>query len=147
MGVFVKKGVAKPDVSSVEAFRRTFLNARSVSVPVGTGGPVSEYSIRLFERLGIAEVIKAKNVAVDLGTEYPLAVARGDAEVGLTQMSVILATEGVDLAGPVPDEIQNYTIYVVAVSKNSKAPEAVQSFVAFLTSPKVRAVLKSKGLE
>ena len=147
LGVVVKKGATKPDVSTVEAFKRTFLNARTVAVPVGTGGPASEYSMRLFERLGIAEEIRAKNVAANLGDQYPLAVSRGDAEVGFTQKSVAGTSEGLELAGPIPEELQNYTLYVTALPRNAKEAGATKAFVEFLMSPRATAALTARGLD
>jgi molybdate transport system substrate-binding protein len=145
LGVFVKKGAPKPDISTVEAFKRAFTNAKAVSVPVGRGSPVAAFAEPLFERLGMTAMIKAKNKAID--GRYLEFVANGEADIGLSQMTVTLATAGVDSAGPLPKDIQYYTVYTAAIPKHAKEAEAARAFVQFLTSPKAAAALKTRGLE
>src|SRR5262249_4111869 len=112
VGVFVKKGAPKPDISSVEMFRRSMLAARSIGWnDPAAGAPVSLYMIALFERLGIAEAMKQKTVTFKQRSERFEAVARGDVEIGFNQISEILAAAGVDLVGPLPDPIQNFTLF------------------------------------
>jgi molybdate transport system substrate-binding protein len=147
IGAFVKKGASKLDISSVEAFKRTFLAARSIAVPLGAGNPVGVYAVGLFDRLGIAAELKPpKNV--NAGGGSPLqAVAKGDAEIGFTAITEVIAEPGVDFVGPLPAEIQNYIVYTTAVPANSKERAATKALIEFVTSPRSIAILKSKGLD
>lgn len=155
-GVFVRKGAAKPDIGSVEAFKRAFLNARSIALfdPAG-GGPTAVYGARLFDQLGISAALKPK-IKHPTGGAAPLKpissplfelVANGTAEIGLAQISGTLAAPGVDLVGPVPAEIQNFTIFTTVIPENAREPAAAKALIEFLTSPKATSVQKSKGLE
>jgi molybdate transport system substrate-binding protein len=146
IGVFVKKGAARPDISSVEAFKRTFVNARSIAVPLRAGDPVGVYAVGLFDRLGITAELVPKNVVAGGGSPIR-AVARGDAEIGFQQISEIVAEPGVDFVGPMPTEIQNYTVFTAAAPANSKERGAAKAFIEFLTSARAIAILKSKGLD
>jgi molybdate transport system substrate-binding protein len=147
IGVFVKKGAAKPDIRSVKAFKRTFLNARSIAVPLGAGNPVGIYAVGLFDRLGIAADLRPpKNVTAGGGGPFQ-PVARGDAEIGFTQMSEVIVEPGVDFVGPLPAEIQNYTVYAAAVPANAKERGAAKALLEFLRSARGIAILKSKGID
>jgi molybdate transport system substrate-binding protein len=146
IGVFVRKGAIKPDVGSVDAFKRALLEARSIAVNVNPANPVAGYAIRLFDRLGIAAELKPKNI-VGGGGNALQAVARGDAEIGFTQVSEVIAEPGVDLVGPLPAEIQNYTVFTAAIPANAKERGAAKALVEFLSSPRSIAILKSKGLD
>jgi molybdate transport system substrate-binding protein len=154
-GVFVKGGAAKPDISSVEAFKRAFLDAGSIALsnPAG-GGPTGLYSARLFDRLGISAELKPKvKIPGAARAGQPVAaplfelVAKGDAEIGLAQISETVAAPGVELVGPVPVDIQNFTIFTTAIPANAKELVAAKALIDFLTSPKATSVLKSKGLD
>jgi molybdate transport system substrate-binding protein len=147
IGAFVKKGAAKPDISSVEAFKRAFINARSIAVPLGVGNPVGVYAVGLFDRLGIAADLRPpKNV--NAGGGSPLqAVARGDAEIGFTQITEVVAESGVDFVGPLPADIQNYTVYTAAVPAKAQERGAAKALIEFLMSARAIAILKSKGLD
>jgi molybdate transport system substrate-binding protein len=146
IGVFVTKGAAKPDIGSVDAFKRALMGARSIAVPVAPANPVAVYAVRLFDRLGIAAELKPKNVVV-VGSSPIQAVARGDAEIGFTQTSEVIAAPRVDFVGPLPAEIQNYTVFTTAAPTNSKEPGAAKALIEFLMSARAVTVLKSKGLE
>jgi molybdate transport system substrate-binding protein len=147
-GVFVKKGAAKPDISSVDAFKRTLLNAKSVALsdPAG-GGPVGIYATGLFERLGISADVKPKLRLVGGGLAPVEPVAKGEAEIGLSTISEILPAPGVELVGPLPAEIQSFIVYTGAIPGTAKEPAAAKALLDFLISPRVTPVLKSKGLE
>jgi molybdate transport system substrate-binding protein len=146
IGVFVRKGAIKPDVGSVNAFKRALLEARSIAVNVNPANPVAGYAIRLFDRLGIAAELKPKNI-VGGGGNALQAVARGDAEIGFTQISEVIAEPGVDFVGPLPAEIRNYTVFTAAIPANSKEQGAAKALIEFLASPRSIAILKSKGLD
>ena len=109
VGAFVRKGAAKPDISSADAFKRAMLAARSIAYPDPAGGGASGiYVASLLERLGIAAEMKPKTKLSTLGTLYA-SVASGDVEIGFNQVSEILAQPTVELAAPLPAAIQNYT--------------------------------------
>jgi molybdate transport system substrate-binding protein len=109
VGAFVRKGAAKPDISSADAFKRSILAATSITYPNPSGGGASGiYVASLLERLGIAAEMKQKTKLSTLETLYAI-VASGDVEIGFNQVSEILAQPTVELAGPLPPAIQNYT--------------------------------------
>lgn len=143
IGVGVRRGARKPDVSSVEAFKRALIEAKSIAyLRVGSG----IYIAGLVERLGIAGAIKSKvtRPESDIVSEQ---VAKGDIELGLVVITQILTTPGVELAGPLPAEIQSYVMFTGGVSANSREPEATRQLIQFLTSPRATAVIKSQGME
>jgi molybdate transport system substrate-binding protein len=140
VGVAVRAGAPKPDISSVEAFKQTLLNAKSVGYLATAGVP------QLVERLGIADAIKSKVTvpSTDIVSEL---VAKGELELGVVVMTQILTTPGVEPVGPLPPEIQFYTVFVGGVSANSKAPDAARALLKFLTGPAAIPVIKSQGME
>jgi molybdate transport system substrate-binding protein len=148
VGLFVRKGAPKPDISSVEAFKRTMLAAKSIgwNDPVA-GAPVSIYMIGLFERLGIADAMRPKTVAFKQRSERFDAVARGDVEIGFNQISEIIAAQGVDLVGPLPAEIRNYTLFAGGIVASSKEQEAANALLRFISSPTALMTWKPKGFE
>jgi molybdate transport system substrate-binding protein len=148
VGVFVRKGTAKPDISSAEAFKRAMLNARSVALADPfAGGPVGAYAIHLFEQLGIGWDVRPKLKLVGGGAAPTAPVVRGEAEIGLTTISEILAAPGLDMVGPLPPSIQYFVAYTTAVPATAKQPAAAKALIEFLNTPKAISIFKSKGLE
>lgn len=148
VGVFVRKGAARPDISSVDAFKRALAAAKSIGYnDPAAGAPVSIYLLGLFERLGIAADMKAKTVVFKQRSERFAAVARGDVEIGFNQISEIVAAPGVDLIGPLPAAVQRYTLFAAGIVASSKPQDAGRAFVAFIASPEARAVWQAKGFE
>jgi molybdate transport system substrate-binding protein len=148
IGVFVRKGAPKPDISSVEAFKRTLLAAKSIGYnDPAAGAPVSIYLIGAFERLGIIEQMKPKTVVFKQRSERFAAVSRGDVEIGFNQISEILAVPAVELVGSLPAVIQNYTVFTAAIVASTKQPDAAKAFVHFIASPAAAAIMKVKGFE
>jgi molybdate transport system substrate-binding protein len=147
VGAFVRKGAAKPDISSADAFKRAMLAARSIAYPDPAGGGASGiYVASLLERLGIAAEMKSKTRLATLATLYA-SVASGDVEIGFNQVSEILAQPTVELVGPLPPAIQNYTQFAPGIVTGSNQADAASALVAFLSSPAAQAVLKAKGFE
>ena len=147
VGAFVRKGAAKPDISSVDAFKRSMLAARSIAYPDPTGGGASGiYVASLLERLGIAAEMKPKTKLSTLETLYA-SVASGDVEIGFNQVSEVLAEPTVEFAGPLPSAIQNYTQFAPGIVTGSNQTDAARALVTFLTSPAAQTVLKAKGFE
>ena len=141
MGVAVRKGAAKPDLATAQAFKQVLLNAQTIAY--SDGGLSGTYLKGLLERLGIAEQIKSK-IRFGRGGEM---VGEGKAEIGLTQVSEILSEPGAELAGPLPADIQQYTVFPAAIGAAAAHAEAAQALLKFLRSPEAAKVLKAKGLE
>jgi molybdate transport system substrate-binding protein len=147
-GVAVRKGAAKPDISSVEAFKRSLFAAKSISYnDPSTGGPVGIYLVGLFERLGMAQDLKAKTRLSPGAARTLEFVAQGEVEIAITQASEIMVAPGVELVGPLPDAIQNYTVFTAGVLSSSKQVEAATALINHLSSLKAATVYKSQGLE
>jgi molybdate transport system substrate-binding protein len=148
VGMFVRKGAAKPDIRSLEAFKEAMRAAKSIGYnDPAAGAPVSIYLLGLFERLDIAGVTQAKVTVFKQRSERFDAVARGDVEIGFNQISEIVAAPGVDLVGPLPSPIQRYTLFASGIVASSKQQDAGRAFVAFISSPDARAVWSAKGFE
>lgn len=147
VGVMVKEGAPKPDISSVDAFKTALIKAKSVGyIDPASGGSSGIYVDKLLERLGIAEQIRPK-AKLQRGGHVSDLVKAGEAEIGIHQNSEIVGQAGVTLVGPLPKDIQNYTTYAVGLSSDAKQAEAAMAFIKVLTGPSAAAVLKSKGME
>jgi molybdate transport system substrate-binding protein len=143
IGVSVRAGAPKPDISSVEAFKRTLLAARSLALlRVGSGLHMNG----VFERLGIAEAVRPKITRPETDVVCEL-VAKGEVELGIVVVTQILTTAGVELVGPLPQELQSHITFAGAVATNAAAPEAAKQLLDFLTGPTVRPVLQAQGME
>jgi molybdate transport system substrate-binding protein len=148
VGVFMRKGAAKPDISTPEAFKATLLAAKSIGYnDPAAGAPVSLYLLDLFERMGIAREMKEKTVVFRQRTERFAPVARGEVEIGFNQLGEIVVQPGIDLVGPLPAPIQNYTVFAAALVAAGRNAEAGKRFIGFIGSADARAVFKSKGFE
>ena len=144
IGVQVRAGAPKPDISSVEAFKRALLDAKSIAyLKEGQSGV---YLAGMIERLGIAEAIKAKVTRPETDIVSEL-VAKGEVELGMVVITQILTTPGVELVGPLPPEIQSYITFTAGVSTNSSVPGAARDLLKFLTGPSAIPVIKSQGME
>jgi molybdate transport system substrate-binding protein len=147
IAVAVKAGAPKPDIGSVESFKRSLLAAKSiVYADPAKGGLSGVYFARVLERLGIAEQMKPKTILVP-GAEAGEVVARGDAEIGVAQSSEILPVTGAQLVGPLPGEFASVTVFSAGIGANTNAPEAARSLIRFLKGTSAGPVFKSKGLE
>jgi molybdate transport system substrate-binding protein len=148
IGVVVREGAPRPDISSVEGLRRALLDARSIahSDPAG-GGFTGAQIARIIERLGIADVVKPKvklAFAIAGGVD---SVAKGDAELGLFNISEILPVQGVTLVGPLPRELQNYITFAGAIHSGSTAPEAASTYLHSLAAPDAQGAWEKGGFE
>jgi len=143
-GVAYRKGAPKPDISSGDALKRTLLAARSVAY-VGTGATGTEVR-KIFERFGIADQMKAKTKLLS-GVSAATAVAKGEAELGFSQVSELMGIEGAVLAGPFPPGFEIQTVFPAAVGAGAHEPAAGQALIKFLTAPAAAPVIKSKGME
>jgi molybdate transport system substrate-binding protein len=142
--VAVRQGVPKPDIATIEGFKRAMLAAKSVVRSAeGTSGLYFE---QLLDRLGIAEAMRGK---IRLGGSGRIAelVASGEAEMAVQQISELLPATGAEFAGPFPPELQLYTVFSAGISTASKDREAAKAFIDFLTAPAAVPLFKVKGLE
>lgn len=147
VGVVVKAGAPLPDISTVEAFKRTLLAAKSVAyIDPAAGGSSGIYVAKLLERLGIAKEVNAKAVLVH-GGEVASHIADGEAEIGIHQISEILPVKGAALVGPLPAEIQNFTVYSAGLGVAAKDHPAAVGLIEFLTGPHALPIIKAKGME
>lgn len=148
VGVFVRKGATKPDISSADAFKRSMLAARSIAYPDPAGGGASGiYVAGLLERLGIAGEMKPKTKLLPPTEVLYGSVASGDIEMGFNQISEILAQPTVEFAGPLPSAIQNYTQFAPGIVVGSSQGDAARALATFLSSPAAQTVLKAKGFD
>jgi molybdate transport system substrate-binding protein len=145
IGVSIKKGAPKPDISTVEAFKRTMLEAKSISYT--NGSTAGKYLVNLMQRLGIAEQMKSKTKLLGGGGQNPRAVADGEVELGLSIISDIVPIEGVDLLGPLPPELQYVIVQRAGTCVATKEPEAAMAFVKFLKTPLAQNALRARGYE
>jgi molybdate transport system substrate-binding protein len=144
IGVEVRKGAPKPDIGTVDAFKRAMLDAKSIGyLKTGTSG---QMVAAMLARIGLTDAIKSKVTLpeTDIVSEM---VAEGKIEIGMVNISQVLTTPGVDLVGPLPPDLQSYIVFSGGVSTNSKVPDAVRDLIKFLKSPAVIAVMKAQGLE
>jgi molybdate transport system substrate-binding protein len=144
-GVAVRKGAPRPDIATTEAFTRALLEARSICYV--EQGATGIYLKGLLARLGLADALKGKTKLLPPSNPAALAVANGEAELGMTQISEILPYAGAELVGPLPAEIQLHTPYPAAIATDAKEPAAAQALIEFLATPTAIPVLRSKGLQ
>lgn len=144
LGVEVKAGAPKPDVSSVEAFKHALLAAKSIAyLKEGQSGLAVAKAI---DRIGLTEALKAKVILPDADVVSDM-VAKGEVELGMVVVTQILTTPGVELAGPLPAELQNYITFAGAIGTQSKAPDAARALIKFLKGPAALPVMKAQGME
>ena len=144
IGMAVKAGAAKPDIGTVDAFRRALLAARSVAYSDSASGVYVERE--MYDRLGIAAELKPKSrmiVAEPVGK----VVAGGDAEIGFQQVSELLPVAGIVLVGPIPDAVQRVTVFSAAIPASAREPDAGRDLIAYLGSEKVRSTLVATGID
>ena len=142
-GVIVRAGAAKPDLSTPDAFKKSLLAASSVaSVPASAAGA---YVTKVYERLGIADEMKAKTKVEALPTAIAPSVAKGEAELGIFLTNVFNAP-GIELAGPFPADLQQELVFAAAIAKDAKANGAAKALLDFLKTPPAVAAIKAAGM-
>jgi molybdate transport system substrate-binding protein len=147
VGMAVREGAARPDISTVEGFKQALLAAKHVAyIDPAAGGSSGIYLSGLVDRLGIGAEVRSKSVLVHGGTSADK-VASGEADVAVQQISELLPVKGVVVVGPLPAEIQNYTVYAAGIAAGSGQRPLAQALIDLLRSDDGAAAIKSKGME
>jgi molybdate transport system substrate-binding protein len=144
VGIAVKSGASKPDISTPEALKAAFLAAKSIGV---SRGPSGVHLLNAMAKIGIADQVKAKMIQPDLGVRVGTLVAEGKAEIGVQQIGELLPIKGIDYVGPLPKELQTVIVYGTARPANAKDWATAQALVKFLTDPARVPLLKKIGLD
>ena len=144
IGIAVKSGAPKPDISSADAVKRALLAAKTIAYSDSASGVY--VSTEMFARLGIADEMKDKARKIP-ATPVGEIVAHGDAEIGFQQISELKPVAGIDIVGPLPDDLQKITIFSAGIASASKQPDAGKALIKFLTSPEARAEIVKSGME
>jgi molybdate transport system substrate-binding protein len=145
IGVMVRSGASKPDISTVDAFKRALLDAKSIAFP--PQGQSGIYLVGLIERLGLTEALKTKMMPIASGPLTGETVAKGEAEIGITPIGELLAVKGVALVGPLPPQVQNYIVQTAGISATAAQGAAARDFLKFLMAPANAHVIAEKGME
>ena len=143
VGIAVAKGAPRPDIATPAAFRQAMLAAKSIAR--SKTGASGLYFASLIERLGLAEALEPKMTVQD-GIVGKLA-ARGEVEIAVQQISELMQADGIDIVGPLPDELQSVTVFSAGVFRSSRETELASAFVAELAAPVHEALIRSKGME
>ena len=144
IGMAVRAGAPKPDISSVDALKRTLLQAKSIAYSASVSGLY--LSTELFQRLGIADQVMRKSRRIDR-ERVGAVVARGEAEIGFQQISELLPEPGIDYVGPLPPEVQRVTVYSAGVAAASRNAIAARALIRFLASSAAAKTVAKSGLE
>jgi molybdate transport system substrate-binding protein len=144
IGIAVRTGAPKPDISSVDALRSALLAAKSIAYSDSASGVY--ISSELFKRLGIADQVASKSRMIP-AEPVGAVVARGEAELGFQQISELKPIAGIDLVGPLPPDLQKITIFSAGIVMGAREPDAAKALIAFLASPAATAAIKESGME
>lgn len=148
IGVAIRKGVPKPDISTPELFRQVLLNAKSVTyLAPSAGGTTGPHFLKVIERLGIADEIKAKAVLHQDGRDAARLVAEGKAEIGINLVQELLPNSEIQVIGPLPGDLQLTLSFAAVILSGTHEPDASKALIAFLRTPEVATLIKSKGME
>jgi molybdate transport system substrate-binding protein len=144
MGVAVKEGAPVPDIATTESFKKTLLAAKSIVYIDPTRGTSGKHFASVLEKLGIAAAMKPKSKTME-GGFVAEAVAKGEAELAVHQITEILPVKGVKLVGPLPPDLQKITVYQAAATTKVRDPAAAKAFLENLKTPEIRALAVKKG--
>ena len=144
IGVAVKSGTPKPDISTADALKRALLAAKTIAYSDSASGVY--VSTEMFGKLGITDAMKDKARKIP-ATPVGEIVARGDAEIGFQQISELKPVEGIDIVGPLPDELQKITVFSAGIASVSKEPDAGKALIKFLASPAARGEIVKSGMD
>jgi molybdate transport system substrate-binding protein len=144
VGVAVGKGKPKPDISTVDALKKTLLAAKSIGYSTGPSGI---YVVTMFQKMGIADEIKSKLKQTPTGVFVGSIIASGEAEIGFQQVSELSFFPGIDYVGPIPAEVQLITVFSAGIPTGTKQADAAKALVSFVTAPAAAAVFKKHALD
>jgi len=144
IGIAVKAGSPKPDISSADTVKRALLAAKSIAYSDSASGVY--VSTEMFEKLGITEAMQDKARKIP-ATPVGEIIANGEAEIGFQQISELKPVAGIDIVGPLPDALQKITVFSAGIATVSKQPEAGKALIKFLAAPAARDTLVNSGLE
>src|SRR5437868_3244074 len=144
IGIAVKSGTPKPDISNAEAVKRTLLGAKTIAYSDSASGVY--VSTEMFDKLGIKDAMKDKARKIP-ATPVGEIVAHGEAEIGFQQISELRPVEGIDIVGPLPDELQKITVFSAGIATVSKEPDAGKALIKFLASPAARPEIVKSGMD
>jgi molybdate transport system substrate-binding protein len=145
IGIAVREGAPKPDIGSAAALKRTLLAARAISY--SKTGISGVYFPTVLERLGIAAQVASKVLLPPSGVPVGEVVAKGDAEIGVQQISELLPVPGIEIVGPLPAELQKVTVFSAGLFTDASEPKVAKSLIVLLTAPAARPVYQRKGME
>ncbi len=145
IGIAVRKGAPKPEIGTVDALKRTLLQAKSIAYSASVSGEY--FSTELVQRLGIADEVLAKSRRVEGGERVGAVIARGEAEIGLQQVSELLPITGIDHVTPLPPEVQKVSVFSAAVARTTGDSDAACAVIKFLASPEAAGAITRSGLE
>jgi molybdate transport system substrate-binding protein len=150
--VAVRKGAPKPDISTVESFKRALLAAKSIARPSpAVGGSSGDHIVKVLERLGIADEVNAKSLINDHPEDASAApgymVSDGRADLALHQLQELMAVPGIDIVGPFPGELQGAFMFSIALTTGTKQEDVAKALIEFLRTPEAMTVIKAKGME
>jgi len=144
IGIAVKSGTPKPDISSADAVKRALLAAKSIAYSDSASGVY--VSTEMFQKLGIADAMKDKAKKIP-ATPVGEIVARGEADLGLQQIAELRPVSGIDIVGPLPPDLQKITVFSAGIATVSKEPDAGKALIKFLASPAASAAIVKSGME
>ena len=148
VGIAIRRGAPRPDISSAEALKRTLLAAKSIAYSDPAGGGASGIVFaQVVEKLGIAEQLKSKTKLVPAGGSSGALAASGEAEIAVQMISELMPVSGAEVVGPLPPGLQTLTVFSAGVSASAANPAAAKQLILFLSSPAVTPVLREAGLE
>jgi molybdate transport system substrate-binding protein len=145
MGIAVRAGAPKPDLSSIDALRRTLLEAKSIAYSASVSGQY--FTTELCQRLGIAEQVLAKSRFIGGGERTGAVVARGEAEIAFQQISELLPVPGIAHITPLPAEVQRVSVFTAGIAAKTPDSDLARSVINFLASPEAADAVRKSGLE
>jgi molybdate transport system substrate-binding protein len=151
IGIAVHAGAPKPDIGTVEAFKNALMQAKSIAyADPATGSPSANYLVEVLDRFGMTDALKPKTklIGATPGSVVVVcdAVANGEAEIGIQQISEILGVAGVELVGPLPSEVQHLTVFSAAVGAHARDAAVASDLIAFMTSPVAAPTIEARGM-
>jgi molybdate transport system substrate-binding protein len=143
VGVAVRKGAPKPDISSSEALKKTVLAAKAIGYSTGPSG---NYVVTLFQKMGIADQVRPKLKQTPTGVFVGTLIASGEVDLGFQQVSELIHFAGIDYVGPLPADVQFITVFASGIQAGAKEADAAKALVKFITAPAAANVIKKHGL-